>query len=671
MPTLGVIPWLDGVCDRRRGLAGPLGGLGVARPPGPTLRRTTRSTWRCSASRGCPTSPTSTRWRPSRESRSAGSSTPHQLADPDLVVLPGTKSTVGDLDWLRSRRLDRALAGLLRSPGAPGGARDLRRLPDARAPHRRRRPGWSRPRWSPRGSGCSMSRPPSSPEKRTVRRRGREAATGTAVAGYEIHHGRVTVGRRRRRWFELEGADGDEREGVADEDRGIYATTLHGVLETDDFRAGLLARVAGRRAKAWAPSAVSFAGAPAGPGRPGGRRLRGPPRPRRPCGGSSPKEHRVDPVPHQRRHRAVVPAHAGRGSARRARSAPGGQPAPRRRDPLAATGSIWSLVRLLGGRRSLGAAVRPAREPPARRRRCRCSRSGARRGSTGSWPRRRRSRSRPCSRRFDYLVPGGPSNLEQFLRFVSDRVLGTAYGFEPATVVPECGTFGTRDRRPGRPTVGVIFYRAHLVAGNTRFVDELCDGVEAAGANAVALYCYSLRSRDADEAHPVIELARPGRRRRGGDDGAWPPESMAESLERWDPGTLASLDVPVVQAICATTDARSWADVADRPLPGRRGHVGGHPRVRRPHHLGALLLQGGGRRRRRPRGPGAARTGRCPTGWRGWPGWRSRWPGCGRSRVGRATGGARAVGVPDQAQPARQRGRASTRRPRCSSCWAR
>jgi cobaltochelatase CobN len=160
---------------------------------------------------------------------------------------------------------------------------------------------------------------------------------------------------------------------------------------------------------------------------------------------------------------------------------------------------------------------------------------------------------------FDYLVSGGPSNLEQFLRFVSDRVLGTAHGFEPATVVPECGLFGSREQRSGRPTVGVIFYRAHLVAGNTRFVDELCDGIEVAGANAVALYCYSLRARDTDETHPVLELLV-----RAGVDAVvttvLAAGSMAESLECWDPGTLAELDVPVVQAICATTDTRSWVD---------------------------------------------------------------------------------------------------------------
>ena len=34
--------------------------------------------------------------------------TPEELADADLVVLPGTRATVHDLAWLRARGLDRA-----------------------------------------------------------------------------------------------------------------------------------------------------------------------------------------------------------------------------------------------------------------------------------------------------------------------------------------------------------------------------------------------------------------------------------------------------------------------------------------------------------------------------------------------------------------------------------
>ena len=62
--------------------------------------------------------------------------TPAELADADLVVLPGTRATVADLAWLRSRGLDAALAG--RAAEWQAAARHLRRLPDARDGHRRR-----------------------------------------------------------------------------------------------------------------------------------------------------------------------------------------------------------------------------------------------------------------------------------------------------------------------------------------------------------------------------------------------------------------------------------------------------------------------------------------------------------------------------------------------------
>lgn len=46
-------------------------------------------------------------------------STPGDLIDVDLVILPGSRSTVGDLGWLRERGLDRALATLGDDPDGP------------------------------------------------------------------------------------------------------------------------------------------------------------------------------------------------------------------------------------------------------------------------------------------------------------------------------------------------------------------------------------------------------------------------------------------------------------------------------------------------------------------------------------------------------------------------
>ena len=119
-----------------------------------------------------------------------------------------------------------------------------------------------------------------------------------------------------------------------------------------------------------------------------------------------------------------------------------------------------------------------------------------------------------------------------------------------------------RPRRPrarpeGRPTVGVVFYRAHALSGNTAFVDVLCDAVEAAGANALPVYVASLRP-DADGAVAPVEELLAGRvdalvvtvLAGGG--------SNAADTEGWDARALAALDVPVLQGLCVTSSRAAW-----------------------------------------------------------------------------------------------------------------
>src|SRR5215210_7778692 len=107
---------------------------------------------------------------------------------------------------------------------------------------------------------------------------------------------------------------------------------------------------------------------------------------------------------------------------------------------------------------------------------------------------------------FEYLRHGGVRNTENLLRFVADTVLMEGYGFEPASPLPEVGVYhpglpeGSTGEEllarhnPARPTVGVIFYRAHWMSGNTAFVDALVEALEVAGADALPVYCYSLRA---------------------------------------------------------------------------------------------------------------------------------------------------------------------------------
>ncbi|WP_370145401.1 cobaltochelatase subunit CobN [Streptacidiphilus sp. EB129] len=167
-----------------------------------------------------------------------------------------------------------------------------------------------------------------------------------------------------------------------------------------------------------------------------------------------------------------------------------------------------------------------------------------------------------------YLVEGGSANLAELARFLSDTVLLTGEGFAPPESMPQYGVRGERASVPGRPTVGVLFYRAHELSGNTGFVDTLCEAVEARGGNAVPVFCGSLRGADAGlyellgrcDALVATVLAS------GGTVAADAGAGGAE--EAWDIGALAELDVPVLQGLCLTSSRAAWqeSDAALSPM---------------------------------------------------------------------------------------------------------
>ncbi|MFC9951827.1 cobaltochelatase subunit CobN [Streptomyces prasinus] len=160
-----------------------------------------------------------------------------------------------------------------------------------------------------------------------------------------------------------------------------------------------------------------------------------------------------------------------------------------------------------------------------------------------------------------YLAHGGPANLEQLARFLSDTVLLTGHGFEAPAPAP---TWGPLERTPREgtdgPTVAVLYYRAHHMSGNTAFVHALCDAVENAGGRPLPLYVASLRApepelidelRAADVIVTTVLAAggtRPAEASAGGDD------------ESWDAGALTTLDVPILQALCLTGSRTAWEE---------------------------------------------------------------------------------------------------------------
>ncbi|HET6793819.1 MAG TPA: cobaltochelatase subunit CobN, partial [Acidimicrobiales bacterium] len=168
---------------------------------------------------------------------------------------------------------------------------------------------------------------------------------------------------------------------------------------------------------------------------------------------------------------------------------------------------------------------------------------------------------------FEYLAAGGPSNIGNLLRYLAAVLdLGDGgedaapeWAFAPPEVVPDEGVLGAPAVDPSLPTIGVIFYRAHLIAGNTQFVADLCTAIRARGANAVPVWCYSLRP-----ARPGGEVAALEILRGIGVDAVvttvLASGSSAGDGDEWDATALASLGVPVVQAMAATRPRAQWEE---------------------------------------------------------------------------------------------------------------
>jgi adenosylcobyric acid synthase len=170
---------------------------------------------------------------------------PADLADADLVVLPGSRATVSDLAWLRDRGLAAAVTERARAGrpvlGICGGYQMLAGQIEDEVESRR---------GAVDGLGLLPVRIRFGAEKILGRPRG--SALGAPVAGYEIHHGVAEI---------TDPADQGTEPFLDGCRRGpVWGTSWHGALENDAFRRAFLAEVAALAGRDFKPAPdTSFA----------------------------------------------------------------------------------------------------------------------------------------------------------------------------------------------------------------------------------------------------------------------------------------------------------------------------------------------------------------------------------------------------------------------------
>jgi cobaltochelatase CobN len=169
-----------------------------------------------------------------------------------------------------------------------------------------------------------------------------------------------------------------------------------------------------------------------------------------------------------------------------------------------------------------------------------------------------------------YLTLGGVQNFAELFRLLSDRLMLTGYGYAPPTPMPEHGIYlpevegatladWKRQADLSRPTVAVLFYRAHRMSGNTGFIDCLAQALEAKGVNALCIFTSSLKAKEngqpaafqfmegrADVLITTLSFAL-------GDVNTGSVTQPAEALSSFE-----RLGIPVVQAIACQMPQGAW-----------------------------------------------------------------------------------------------------------------
>ena len=242
-PVLGVVPWLPGIrLDAEDALPIEAYAASASAPDGSRLRVAVVRFPRVSNF----TDVDALAIEPGVEVEFTASAGAVESAD--LVVLPGTKSTVADLAWLRERGLEAALAKRAASGrpilGICGGYQMLGSSIEDSVESRR---------GTVAGLGLLPVRTVFDPVKTLTRPSG--FGLGEPVTGYEIHNGQVQQTGGDPLFTDAAGAPLEGCRSGA-----VWGTIWHGALEGDGFRRAYLAHVAAQCGVRFEPDpTISFA----------------------------------------------------------------------------------------------------------------------------------------------------------------------------------------------------------------------------------------------------------------------------------------------------------------------------------------------------------------------------------------------------------------------------
>ena len=165
-------------------------------------------------------------------------------------------------------------------------------------------------------------------------------------------------------------------------------------------------------------------------------------------------------------------------------------------------------------------------------------------------------------RLWHYLRQGGNHNALQLFNYLASRWLDRPYAWSEPQALPRTAVYHPRhghgtiadwraDWRDDQPVAAVLFYRSHLQAANTGFIDVFCQRLHAQGLNPLPIAVASLKEPAClvavqdwlDEADCEVILNTTG---------------FAQSSPEAPHLRPFRRNIPVIQAICAQDNQPAW-----------------------------------------------------------------------------------------------------------------
>ncbi|MEA5506682.1 cobaltochelatase subunit CobN [Halotia wernerae UHCC 0503] len=166
---------------------------------------------------------------------------------------------------------------------------------------------------------------------------------------------------------------------------------------------------------------------------------------------------------------------------------------------------------------------------------------------------------------WQYFSEGGMENIVNALKLIADTCLETSFHPSPPKSVPCVGLYNgnweTKNQAvfPDSPLskVGILFYRAHYLGGNTKVIDALCTALTQRNLQPVPVFVSSLRDPIVQEE--LSEFFQP----KDSDRIAVLLNTTSFSLARLETETPQTdlwekLDVPVLQVILSGGSIEQW-----------------------------------------------------------------------------------------------------------------